>query len=169
MRLWALVKADLGDSRSTWRALLSLLTVRGAATLMFRLSHAAGQVHPLAGTLIKQLNHLITGGDLAWQAEAGPGLRLYHPTGVVIGPHVLIGRDCSIQSGVALGGYGGSSIDATQVPSIGDRVSIGSGAKVIGGIEVGNDVSIGANAVVLTDVAPGVRAYGVPYRPKRVP
>src|SRR5690349_11432643 len=77
------VRAQADGRRS--RALFELLTVKGIAGLLYRLAHAAGELHPLLGLVVKQLNHVLTGADIAWQARIGPGLILYHPTGVVIG------------------------------------------------------------------------------------
>src|SRR4051812_47218751 len=75
-----LVLEDLRGSRGNgWRsvlvsALTALATVRGQATLLFRLSHALGHVWAPLGHLLKQVNHFITGADLAWQARIGGGL-----------------------------------------------------------------------------------------------
>lgn len=115
--------------------------------------------------LVKQINHVITGSDLAWQAEVGQGLNLLHPTGVVIGKHVRIGVNCKVQDSVTIGGKGG---DNDGHPVIGDRVSIGCGAKILGPISVGTGATIGANAVVLTNIPEYATAVGVPARPVAV-
>ncbi|GEM_PF-6513290 len=64
---------------------MSMMTVRMVSTGLYRASHAADRVNPLLGVAVQQVNHRVTGADIAWQAEIGPGLALFHPTGVVIG------------------------------------------------------------------------------------
>ena len=77
----------------------------------------------------------------------------------------MIGDDCVIRQGVTIGMR--RTDDPNSVPTIGDRVNIGAGAKLLGPIRVGNDASIGANAVVLCDVPDGALAVGVPAVIKR--
>lgn len=136
-------------------------TVRGIALVLLRLSQSAGAIHPSLGLIVKQVNHVVTGADIAWQAEVGPGFNLLHPTGVVIGKLVKIGANCKIQDGVTIGGKGG---DNDGHPTIGEGVTIGCGAKLLGPIEVGDGAVIGANAVVLRDVPGYATAVGVPAR-----
>jgi serine O-acetyltransferase len=138
-----------------------IYTVRGIALALFRVSQLAGRRAPALGVLVKQINHVITGSDLAWQAEVGQGLNLLHPTGVVIGKHVKIGVNCKIQDSVTIGGKGG---DNDGHPVIGDGVSVGCGAKILGPISIGTGATIGANAVVLMDVPEQATAVGVPAR-----
>ncbi|WP_082497278.1 serine O-acetyltransferase [Arthrobacter sp. Leaf137] len=136
-------------------------TVRGISLVLFRLSQFAGAKHPVLGVMVKQINHVITGADLAWQAEAGAGLNLLHPTGVVIGKFARIGTNCKIQDGVTIGGKGGED---DGHPQIGDGVTIGCGAKLLGPIVIGREATIGANAVVLRSVPEHSTAVGVPAR-----
>jgi serine O-acetyltransferase len=167
----ALLKTDIAENlRAAGRepslaALLRTLpTVRSAAVLLFRLSQRAGRLHPLLGSLVKQLNHVLTGADLAWQAEVGGGLVLFHPTGVVIGPHAVVGRRCHLQQGVTIGGDGGPDGGAGSSPAIGDDVRIGAGARILGRVDVGSGATVGANAVVVDDVPAGSVARGIPAR-----
>jgi serine O-acetyltransferase len=102
------------------------------------------------------------------QARIGEGTELgYGGLGVVIHHDAVIGRDCLIGQGVTLGGGAGEGpgSSGTGVPRLGDRVSVGTGAKLLGGITVGDDATIGANAVVIRDVPPRARVGGVPARP----
>lgn len=144
--------------------LLHLLTVRSLAVVLVRLAARAGRIHPLLGFAVKQVNHVLTGADVAWQASIGPGLRLYHPTGVVIGPYVTIGRDCRIQQGVTLGGLGGDDGEAAEghSPVLGDAVELGAGAKVFGAVTIGDRARVGANAVVTRSVPADHVAVGIP-------
>ncbi len=147
------------------RLALRLLTVRGLATLLFRLSQDVGRVLPPGGMVLKQVNHLLTGGDLAWQAEVGGGLQLFHPTGVVIGPDVVMGERCAVQACVTLGAARQRGLvvaGRVDSPVIGDDVKIGAGAVVVGPITLGDGVVVGANAAVVRDAPAGALLVGVP-------
>lgn len=91
-------------------------------------------------------------------ADIGGGLYIPHPVGVVMAPR-RAGRDCSVIAAVTIG-----MRNEWSFPSLGDRVFIGAGARVLGGITIGNDAVIGANAVVISDVPDGARAVGIPAR-----
>lgn len=80
-----------------------------------------------------------------------------HPNGVVIHPAAEVGVNCLILQQVTIGAN-----QHGQVPKIGDRVDIGAGAKIIGGVVVGDHALIGANAVVVHDVPPWHTAVGIP-------
>ncbi len=104
--------------------------------------------------------HLLTGVDIHPAAVLGPGLFIDHATGVVIGETAEVGADVTIYHGVTLGG---TSLDrCKRHPTIGDRVTIGAGAKVLGPIVIGHDSRIGANAVVVKPVPPDSVVVGVP-------
>jgi serine O-acetyltransferase len=138
-------------------------TVRFLAVVLLRLAQAAGARVPLAGSLVKQAAHVLTGADIAYQAEIGPGLVLYHPTGVVIGPGCRVGARATIMQGVTLGS------DAVVVgdeqgasPVIGDDAFIGPGAAVFGAVELGDRVRVGANSVVTSSFPADVVIAGAP-------
>lgn len=146
------------------------LTIRHLAVALYYLSHRAGLRVVVLGFAVKQINHALTGADIAWQARIGSGLVLYHPTGVVIGPDVVIGADCVIQQGVTLGGLGSDEHPATsQSPIVGSAVRFGAGSRALGPIRIGDGAEIGANAVVVKDVPPNCLAVGVPavVRPRK--
>lgn len=82
-----------------------------------------------------------------------------HGMGVVIGETAIVGDEVLIYHGVTLGGK--SRDPGKRHPTVGNRVTIGAGAKVIGPISIGDDVSIGANAVVTKDVAAGKIVVGL--------
>lgn len=115
----------------------------------------------LAG-IVKQFNQFLTGADLAWQARVGGGVIFFHPVGVVVGPHVTLGKNCTFQQGVTLGGKGGRRSDPRDSPVLGDDVALGSGAKVVGPVHVGDRARIGANAVVTKDIPSDCIAVGIP-------
>lgn len=102
----------------------------------------------------------VTGADIPINTRIGGGLLLPHPNGVVIHPDVLIGPNCLIFQQVTFGT--GKVGEDGRVPRVGGHVDIGAGAKVLGGISIGDHALIGANAVVLTDVPPGKTAVGIP-------
>jgi serine O-acetyltransferase len=136
-----------------------LLSLRVQAVVLFRIGQSARRVAPLLGAVVRYFNQALTGADISLQAVIGPGLVLYHPSGVVIGPGCRLGRRCTIMQGVTLGGGpngGGGS------PRLGDHVYVGPGAQLIGRIEIGSHTRIGANAVVLQDVPAYAFAAGVP-------
>ncbi len=102
---------------------------------------------------------VVTGADIPLNSQIGGGLLLPHPNGVVIHPDAKIGVNCLIFQQVTIGTAG-----AHQAPVVGDHVDIGAGAKLLGGIYVGDNAKIGANAVVLSDVPPAKTAVGIPAR-----
>lgn len=141
----------------------SALKVRGLAVVLYRLSHAAGRKSAAAGALLKQLNHVLTGADIAHEATFGPGLCLWHPTGVVVAPGVVAGDRCSLHSCVTLGSTPAGS------PELGDDVIVGPGARLYGAITVAENIQIGANAVVgKSFTEPGVVLAGVPAEVLRI-
>ena len=141
----------------------STVVVRHQAVTLFRLSQFLGQIFPPLGFAVKQLNHILTGADLAWQANVGDGLVLHHPTGVVWGPGIRIGNRCRVQQGVTIGGRGGGHHDGS--PSIGDDVNLSAGCRVLGPITLGDRVLVGANAVVTRSHGDNATLVGVPARP----
>lgn len=94
----------------------------------------------------------------------GPGLRINHSGLLVVNSACKIGKWCDIHQGVNIGDNGGMADIAMSdcVPVIGDYCFIGPGAKLFGGIVIGNEVRIGANSVVTKNLEDGVTAYGIP-------
>ncbi len=141
------------------------LSLRVQAVVLFRIGQSARRLAPLLGAVVRYFNQVLTGADISLDAVIGPGFVLYHPSGVVIGPHCRLGRRCTIMQGATLGsgpnGRGGA-------PRLGDHVYVGPGAQVIGGIEIGSHAMIGANAVVLRDIPEHAFAAGVPAVVRRV-
>jgi serine O-acetyltransferase len=100
--------------------------------------------------------------DIHPAARIGKGLMLDHATGIVIGETAVIGDNCSMLHGVTLGGTGNEYGD--RHPKIGCGVMMGSGAKILGNITIGNCVRVAAGSVVLQDVPPRRTVAGVPAR-----
>ncbi len=97
---------------------------------------------------------VVTATDIPLNWRFSGGLRLPHPTGIVIHPSVEIGPNCMIFQQVTI----------TGGVKIGGHVDIGAGAKILGPLTIGDHAKIGANAVVLCDVPPGATAVGVPAK-----
>ena len=115
----------------------------------------------MAYKLLKVLSEILTGIELPCEAKLGKRFRIDHFGGIVVSGDAVFGDDCVIRIGVTVGLRHTGERGA---PVIGNRVDIGAGAKVLGSIRIGDDVAIGANAVVITDVPSNSIAVGVPAR-----
>lgn len=112
--------------------------------------------------LISQLARFFTGIEIHPGAKIGKGLFIDHGMGVVIGETAEIGDNVTLYHGVTLGGTGKDK--GKRHPTIGNNVVIGSGAKVLGPITIGDRVKIGANSVVLKDIPSDCTVVGIPGR-----
>lgn len=102
------------------------------------------------------------GISIPYNARIGPGLYIGHHGGIVLSDKVVVGCDCNINHGVTIGvKYGGKN---PGVPVIGDRAFFGSGSVVMGGIKLGNDVAVGANAVVVESIPDSGVVVGAPAK-----
>lgn len=109
---------------------------------------------------LSQFARWLTGIEIHPGASIGPGFFIDHGMGVVIGETAEVGADVTLYHGVTLGGT--SLNKGKRHPTIGDRVVIGAGAKVLGAIEIGDDSRVGANAVVVKSVPSDSVVVGVP-------
>lgn len=112
--------------------------------------------------LLSQITRLTTGIEIHPGAKIGKGLFIDHGMGVVIGETAEVGDDVTIYHGATLGGTGKDT--GKRHPTVGNNVFIGSGAKLLGPINIGNNVKVGANAVVLIDVPDNSTCVGIPAR-----
>ena len=108
------------------------------------------------------------GFQIPWQANVGPGLSIGHYGTIIINPSATIGANCNISVGVLLGlnhkvDNNGNSL-GFEYPTVGDRVSLGNNAKVLGGVRVHSGAVIGVNAVVTKDIPLNAVAAGIPAR-----
>lgn len=118
-------------------------------------------LYPLASVMLNHYKYKF-GICVPFSADIGPGFYIGHFGGIIVYPLCKIGKNCNMSHGVTLGitqrgknrGY----------PTIGDDVYIGPGAKIIGGVKVGNRAAIGANCVVTKDVPDDAVVVGVPGR-----
>ena len=112
---------------------------------------------------ISHLGRLLTGIEIHPAAEIGRRLFIDHGMGVVIGETSVVGNDVTLYQSVTLGGT--SLAKGKRHPTLEDGVIVGAGAQVLGPVRVGSGARIGANAVVVRDVAPGATMIGIPARP----
>jgi serine O-acetyltransferase len=117
---------------------------------------------PFFPRFISHLARFLTGIEIHPGAQIGRGVFIDHGMGVVIGETAIIGDYCLIYQGVTLGGTGKEL--GKRHPTLGENVVIGGGAKVLGNIQIGNDVRIGAGSVVLRDVPSNCTVVGIPGR-----
>lgn len=131
------------------------------ALVMHRLSHWYWN-HKLyfLARLNSNLARSWTGIEIHPGAHIGKGLVIDHGMGVVIGETAIVGDDCVIYHGVTLGGTGKEH--AKRHPTIGNNITIGAGAKLLGNITIGDNTKVGANAVVLKDCEPNSVMVGMP-------
>jgi len=106
----------------------------------------------LVAHYIHFLNIRNFGLDACLGCEIGPGLRIEHPVGIVIGTGVTIGKNATILQGVTIGERYVDERSDGLYPSIGDNVVIGVQSVILGGIKIGHNVTLGANSLVLGDV-----------------
>lgn len=133
------------------------------ALLTYRISHWLWKRHiPFFPRLISQLARWLTGVEIHPGARIGAGFFIDHGMGVVIGETTEIGDFVTLFQGVTLGGTGKER--GKRHPTLGNHVVVGAGAKVLGGISIGDNVKIGANAVVLRSVPPNSTVVGNPGR-----
>ena len=137
------------------------------ALLAHRVAHALREAGvPLAPRAIAYLTRAITGIEIHPAAKIGPEFFIDHGSGVVIGETAEIGCCVTLYQGVTLGGTGFQP--GKRHPTLGDNVTVGSGAKLLGPIAVADGAKIGANTVVVEDVPPGATVVGNPGHPVRV-
>ncbi len=133
------------------------------AVLAYRLAHFLYR-HNLIflPRLISQISRFITGIEIHPGAKIGQGLFIDHGMGVVIGETAEIGDNVTLYQGVTLGGTGKDK--GKRHPTVGSNVVIGSGAKILGPVNIGSNARIGAGSVVLNDVPSQATVVGIPGR-----
>lgn len=131
------------------------------ALLFYRIAHFFNNIKlKFIARLISQFARFLTGIEIHPGAKIGKRLFIDHGMGIVIGETTTIGDNCTIYHGVTLGGTGKDKFK--RHPDLGNDVIVGCGAKVLGPIKIGNNVKIGANAVVLKDIPDDSTVVGVP-------
>jgi serine O-acetyltransferase len=118
--------------------------------------------HHKSARALNYLARVLTGADIHPGAKIGKRFFIDHATGVVIGETSEIGDDVSIYQGVTLGGV--SAEKKKRHPTIGNNVVIGAGATILGPVEIGDHVRVGAGSVVVKSVPPNSTVVGVPAK-----
>lgn len=146
--------------------LARVLHYRYLPIVLCRLSRAALLKRVVAlSRVFSYLNLVLFGLEVSPRCEIGPGIFFPHCSGTVIGAW-SIGNDVTIFQGVTLGAKGlDMGFDIALRPSVGNNVLLGSGAKILGGIHIGDNAVVGANAVALDSVPAGTLVVGIPARP----
>jgi serine O-acetyltransferase len=164
MHLGTLLEAYKRKDPAARSKLEILLLYSGVhAVLLHGLAHWLwGKKRCFLARLVSQTARFFTGIEIHPGAVLGRNLVIDHGHGVVIGETAQVGDDCLIYHGVTLGGTGKDT--GKRHPTVGNGVTIGCGAKILGPLTVGSGAQIGANAVVLRDVPPGATAVGIPAR-----
>ena len=118
--------------------------------------------HRSLARILSQFTRFMTGVEIHPAAQLGRRLFIDHAMGVVIGETTIVGDDCVLYQGVTLGGTGNES--GKRHPTLGNNVIVGTGAKVLGNIHIGDRVRIGGNSVVVKDVPSDCTVVGIPGR-----
>ncbi len=141
-----------------------ILTYAGFhALLAYRIAHRLHKWDvPIIPRVISQFARWLTGIEIHPAAKIGRGFFIDHGMGVVIGETTEIGNYVTLFQGVTLGGTGKER--GKRHPTLGNHVVVGAGAKILGGIRIGDNVKIGANSVVLKSVPANSTVIGVPAR-----
>ncbi len=148
-------------AKSKWEVLLCYPYVKAMA--YHRLAHKHYlKGHTTLARWISQHARHVTGIEIHPGAQIGKGFFIDHGNGVVIGETTIIGDNVTVYQGVTLGGTGKDT--GKRHPTIGNNVTIGAGAKVLGPFTVGDNSKIGASAVVLKEVPPNCTVVGNPGR-----
>ena len=168
------VRSDVATARDRDPAARGVSSVEILATwagvqalLAHRVAHALHDAEvPLAPLAISYMSRAVTGIEVHPNARIGNYFFIDHGSGAVIGETAEIGDHVTLYQGVTLGGTGFQR--GKRHPTIGDNVTVGSGAKLLGPIEVGHGAKIGANTVVIEDVPANSTVVGNPGHPVRV-
>ncbi|MDQ6750746.1 MAG: serine O-acetyltransferase [Actinomycetota bacterium] len=137
------------------------------ALLVHRVAHGLHEAGvPVLPRTLASASRMLTGIEIHPHAGIGDGFFIDHGMGVVIGETAEIGSNVTLYQGVTLGGTGFAT--GKRHPTVQDNVTVGSGAKLLGPITIGHGSKIGANTVVIHDVAPNSTVVGNPGHPVRV-
>ncbi len=156
------IARNLQDYRDTppWRRFFLALTLNSVhAVCLIRLQQWCYQ-HRIPTLVVAKLLFWIFRIEISNEASIGPGLRLPHPTGIIIAPRSTIGSNCDLYADTRLMLANGHP----QGPTLNDGVFMGDGAKAVGKIEIGQNSVVGVSAVVTRNIPPNVRAAGIPAR-----
>jgi serine O-acetyltransferase len=165
--LRAQLREDLERHRGEWsRPGFQALAVHRFGTYARTRRGLSGKVARKVHRMLFRLVRNFYGIELPATTQIGRRLLLGHQHGIVIDEHAVIGDDCVVRHNVTMGA--GARHWTTEAPRLGDRVSISPGVVIIGNVHIGDDVQIGPNALVTTDVPAGAMVFEKPTRVLRL-
>lgn len=160
---WSLLRQDIGrtyqylEGRRAMKILHCLRTPGVQAVSIYRFGQWSRTQHPIFRLFLdpvyivfNELLKILWGIELPRSAKIGPGLYIGHFGGIIVSPAAVIGANCNLSQSITIGVSGDG--ENRGVPTIGNNVYIAPGARVFGKIHIGDNVKIGANAVVYTDI-----------------
>lgn len=177
MTLRELIESDLsrftqtfalrGQSFSRRRVFWESLIFKAGfqAVLLYRVSHwlfQRGWIY--SAWFFSRLNVAVTGAEIEFNAEIGPGMLVSHPVGIVVGRGTVIGSEVTLFQGVTFGVKSWHPNAIREFPKVGNKCYFFAGAAVLGGIKIGNNCIVGAHAVLTDDVPDGGMALGMPAK-----
>ncbi|HBY02385.1 MAG TPA: serine O-acetyltransferase [Rikenellaceae bacterium] len=156
------LREDYKRHRETGLSIQDLLFSRGFhAVVSFRLrSWLLSKRIPFLHIIIGYLTEVITDVEIAPNVPIGGGLVIFHGGPITISPGAILGKDIKLRPGVVIGG----NFQGNGVPTFGDNIDIGVGAKILGEITLGDNTKIGANAVVIKSFPANSVLVGVPAK-----
>lgn len=165
---WQLIREDLDcvfdrdpAARNRWEVMFTYPGIH--ALFVYRVAHILWTHHCyFAARLLSAVGRVLTLIEIHPAAIIGRRFFIDHGCGVVIGETAEVGNDVTIYHGVTLGGTTWNR--GKRHPTVEDGVIVGTGAKILGPIRIGQGARIGANAVVIQDVAPQMTVVGIPGR-----
>lgn len=165
-RLLKLVRADIDAARDQFGSAVSHAFPNLFVALSHRVAHALERRgRRWSAHLVAIVCHVLTGAEIRPSATLGPGLRIVHPTGIVIGTEVVAGRNLALWGSNTLGYSRFTDPSLPQGwPTLGDDVIVLSHASVLGRVSVGDRTLVAAYALVLEDMPADSRPRGVPAR-----
>lgn len=150
-------------ARMAW---IAIINAGFRAMVLFRVGHACRKRRlRLAAALCERVMHHLCHCWMSTAAQIGPGFLIAHVWGFSIGGGVIIGSNCDVRHRVSMGGnYGKRDKAGRTQPTLGDNVSVGAGAMILGPVKVGTNAVIGANSVVTRDVPENMIVAGIPAK-----
>lgn len=163
MKFLDLIKEDLAQYKNDW------MRPGFQALLVHRFGSRVLEIeNPLIRKPLKKLSSMMYilvrnfyGIELPPTATIGRRLHIEHQHGIIVHYNAIIGDDCVLRHEVTLGQR---DMNDDRAPTLGNRVEVGAGAKIIGGVLIGSDAVIGANAVVVRDIPAKAHAVGIPAK-----
>jgi len=152
LSFWHCVRADVRGYRGVR---VAASTVGFWAVLSYRAASSLRRSGlDFLAIIVQVMAQLVFGCEISRKAIVGPSLVIVHPIGVFIGPHCLLGRGCTVETGAFIGSNQ-SPADPDDYPTLDDKVAVATGARIMGPVVIGRESRLGPNVVVLRSVPPG--------------